>query len=88
MRQQIEKVIAELEQNRENALAKQKTTEDNFAFKYWGIEVGLDTAIDKLKKVLAEDKKVKKCMACNGSGYYDSHGSPPCGACDGTGVKA
>lgn len=23
----------------------------------------------------------------NGSRYYDSHGSPPCGACDGTGYE-
>lgn len=29
--------------------------------------------------------KLVKCVACNGSGYYDSHGSPPCFACDGTG---
>lgn len=32
-----------------------------------------------------EQKEKRKCMACNGSGHYDSHGSPPCGACDGTG---
>lgn len=25
------------------------------------------------------------CYACNGSGRYDHNGSPPCGACDGTG---
>ena len=25
------------------------------------------------------------CSACSGSGYYDDNGSPPCGACDGTG---
>ena len=29
--------------------------------------------------------KLRDCVACNGSGYYDSNGSPPCGACDGTG---
>lgn len=29
--------------------------------------------------------KEKKCGACNGSGYYDSNGSPDCGCCDGTG---
>lgn len=27
----------------------------------------------------------KKCIACNGSGYYDNTGSPKCGACNGTG---
>lgn len=27
-----------------------------------------------------------KCIACNGSGYYDSTGSPPCGSCDGSGI--
>ena len=32
-------------------------------------------------------KKEKVCAACNGSGYYDSHGSPPCGACNGTGKE-
>lgn len=26
-----------------------------------------------------------KCGACNGSGYYDHNGSPPCSCCDGTG---
>jgi hypothetical protein len=25
------------------------------------------------------------CTACSGSGHYDNHGSPDCGACDGTG---
>jgi len=29
-------------------------------------------------------KKVR-CTACNGSGIYDHNGSPPCGACNGTG---
>lgn len=29
--------------------------------------------------------KLHKCLACDGSGYYDHNGSPPCGACDGTG---
>lgn len=28
----------------------------------------------------------EKCVACNGSGRYDSHGSPPCGGCEGTRV--
>lgn len=31
--------------------------------------------------------KLRPCTACAGSGYYDSHGSPPCGACDGTGKE-
>jgi DnaJ-class molecular chaperone len=30
---------------------------------------------------------LKDCTACNGSGYYDSCGSPPCGACEGTGKE-
>lgn len=25
------------------------------------------------------------CAACSGSGVYDDHGSPACGACEGTG---
>jgi len=28
---------------------------------------------------------LQTCTACSGSGYYDHNGSPPCGACDGTG---
>jgi DnaJ-class molecular chaperone len=28
---------------------------------------------------------LKPCVACNGSGVYDSFGSPSCGACDGLG---
>ena len=31
--------------------------------------------------------KLRTCMACNGSGRYDSHRSPKCGACDGTGKE-
>jgi alkylated DNA repair dioxygenase AlkB len=30
-------------------------------------------------------KNPTKCYACNGSGHYDHNGSPPCGACGGTG---
>lgn len=29
--------------------------------------------------------KMIKCGACNGSGYYDHNGSPPCGMCEGSG---
>ena len=32
-------------------------------------------------------KKLQKCTACNGSGYYDHNGSPKCGSCDGTGKE-
>lgn len=28
-----------------------------------------------------------KCAACSGSGYYDNTGSPPCGSCNGTGLR-
>lgn len=28
-----------------------------------------------------------KCVSCNGSGRYDSGGSPPCGACSGRGYS-
>jgi len=39
-----------------------------------------------LGKQLAESKpKERKCYACNGSGHYDTNGSPKCGACGGTG---
>jgi DnaJ-class molecular chaperone len=31
--------------------------------------------------------KERHCTACNGSGYYDHNGSPPCGACGGTGKE-
>ena len=30
-------------------------------------------------------RKMIKCSACNGSGYYDNNGSPKCGACEGKG---
>lgn len=30
-------------------------------------------------------KKLVECWSCSGSGYYDHNGSPPCGACNGTG---
>ena len=32
-------------------------------------------------------KKLVKCIACNGSGYYDHNGSPKCEGCNGTGKK-
>lgn len=28
----------------------------------------------------------KVCVACSGSGRYDSDGAPPCGACGGAGL--
>ena len=28
-----------------------------------------------------------RCIACNGSGYYDSKGSPKCSSCKGTGKQ-
>lgn len=31
--------------------------------------------------------KQRKCIACNGSGYYDNNGNPKCGACNGTGKE-
>lgn len=31
--------------------------------------------------------KQRPCSACSGSGRYDSHGSPKCGACEGTGKE-
>lgn len=43
----------------------------------------------KQERILAYARThgVKKvvCTACNGSGRYDHNGSPPCGACGGTG---
>lgn len=31
--------------------------------------------------------KQVECSACAGSGCYDDDGSPPCGACEGTGKE-
>ena len=31
--------------------------------------------------------KLRKCGACNGSGYYDNAGSPKCSSCNGTGKQ-
>jgi hypothetical protein len=31
--------------------------------------------------------KLRGCSACNGFGYYDHNGSPPCGACEGSGKE-
>jgi hypothetical protein len=41
----------------------------------------------ELYKKFIEGWKLKACTACNGSGIYDHNGSPPCGACDGTGKE-
>lgn len=31
--------------------------------------------------------KLRICIACNGSGRYDSHNSPKCSSCEGTGKE-
>jgi len=31
--------------------------------------------------------RLQDCVACMGTGEYDDNGSPPCGACDGTGKE-
>tara|TARA_B100000700_G_scaffold131064_1_gene146625 strand:+ start:8944 stop:9123 length:180 start_codon:yes stop_codon:yes gene_type:complete len=31
--------------------------------------------------------KLRDCIACNGSGYYDHNNSPKCSACEGTGKE-
>ena len=31
--------------------------------------------------------KERPCVACNGSGYYDSNDSPICSSCDGAGKE-
>jgi DnaJ-class molecular chaperone len=31
--------------------------------------------------------KLRPCVACNGSGYYDHNGSPKCGNCNGSGKE-
>ena len=31
--------------------------------------------------------RLVKCVACNGSGYYDDTGSPRCSSCEGTGKE-
>lgn len=36
------------------------------------------------KFIKQKPKTSKKCVACNGTGYYDHTGSPPCSACNGT----
>lgn len=41
-----------------------------------------------MRKSIAEWKtapKQQKCVACNGSGYYDTKNSPKCSSCNGTG---
>lgn len=47
----------------------------------------------KTRKLIKEwrvrnlNNKDNKCIACNGSGYYDNTGSPLCESCNGTGIK-
>jgi hypothetical protein len=41
----------------------------------------------KRAELLHKEKQLHNvCSACNGSGYYDSHGSPRCESCNGTGL--
>lgn len=44
-------------------------------------------ALLKEKNEKEENQDEKTCVACGGSGVYDTFGSPPCGACNGTGVE-
>lgn len=39
------------------------------------------------ERVLVEKNSIKKCVACNGSGYYDTTNSPTCSSCEGTGIE-
>lgn len=32
--------------------------------------------------------KPDPCVACNGSGHYDTKGSPKCSACKGSGIES
>lgn len=41
------------------------------------------TTKEAMKKI--KDKPSDVCVACSGSGRYDTTGSPKCGACNGTG---
>lgn len=41
----------------------------------------------KLIQAMQDKERKVKCVACNGSGYYDAKGSPKCGACGGTGKQ-
>ncbi|WP_341744693.1 hypothetical protein [Azonexus hydrophilus] len=40
-----------------------------------------------LGKKLVEGKQSEPCVACNGSGRYDTAGSPKCSACNGSGQQ-
>lgn len=42
---------------------------------------------EELLRRLDSDSIGSRCVACNGSGRYDSAGSPPCGACAGSGYS-
>lgn len=41
-----------------------------------------------LGKQMSPANKQKVCVACNGSGRYDTKGSPKCQCCNGTGYLA
>ncbi len=46
----------------------------------------------KMRQAIADGKKspnnkLVKCLACNGTGYYDHNGSPKCSSCNGTGYE-
>jgi len=44
-------------------------------------------AIKLGKQLKSEAIPPQKCFACNGSGRYDTWGSPKCEACNGTGLE-
>ena len=52
---------------------------------FWSAGEGR-TITDNCQAVTCRTRIV--CAACSGSGYYDITGSPPCGACGGTGTAA
>lgn len=54
-----------------------------------GKRAGHTFAERKAKRIAAQQRpNLGPCIACAGSGRYDSDGSPPCGSCDGTGIES
>lgn len=70
---------------KENQMSNSSHQKDMFSDHRWGSSYWSDKKKRTEMFESIKGKKLVKCYACNGSGYYDSNNSPECEECGGSG---